>query len=47
MLLPSGALAEGLRTALLGGAPTLGQVLVLLAWAVIAGGIAGRTVRWS
>jgi ABC-2 type transport system permease protein len=47
MLLPSGALAEGLRTALLGGTPTLGQVLVLLAWAVVAGGIASRTVRWS
>lgn len=46
-LLPSGALAEGLRATLLGGTPTVGQVVVLLAWAVVAGGLASRTVRWS
>jgi ABC-2 type transport system permease protein len=46
-LLPSGALAEGLRTALLGGTPSLTQVVVLLVWAVVAGAIATRTVRWS
>jgi ABC-2 type transport system permease protein len=46
-LLPSGALAEGLRGVLLGGTPTLGQVVVLLVWAVVAGGIASRTVRWQ
>ncbi|WP_116707779.1 ABC transporter permease [Actinomycetospora cinnamomea] len=46
-LLPSGALAEGLRAALLGGTPTLGQVLVLLVWTLVAGLVASRTVRWS
>ncbi|GAA4859150.1 ABC transporter permease [Actinomycetospora straminea] len=46
-LLPSGALAEGLRTALVGGTPSTAHVVVLLAWTVVAGGIAVRTVRWS
>lgn len=46
-LLPSGALAEGLRTALAGGDPSPGHAVVLLVWAVVAGGIATRTVRWS
>ncbi|WP_373695124.1 ABC transporter permease [Actinomycetospora aeridis] len=46
-LLPSGALAEGLRTALAGGTPSVGHVVVLLVWTVVAGGIATRTVRWS
>jgi len=46
-LLPSGALAEGLRTALLGGTPALGHIVVLIVWAVVAGGIATRTVRWT
>lgn len=45
-LLPSGALADGLRDVLLGGSPTAGQIVVLLVWAVVAGGIAVRTVRW-
>ena len=45
--LPSGALAEGLRTALLGGTPALGHIVVLIVWAVVAGGIATRTVRWT
>jgi ABC-2 type transport system permease protein len=45
-VLPSGALAEGLRTALAGGqAPGLGPVLVLVAWTVAAGVLAARTVR--
>ena len=45
-LLPSGALAEGLRTTLTtGGAPGVAPVLVLLAWAVAAGALAVRTVR--
>lgn len=45
-LLPSGALAEGLRTVLMtGAAPGLEPVVVLLAWAVLAGGLAVRTVR--
>jgi ABC-2 type transport system permease protein len=45
-VLPSGALAEGLRTALSAGqAPGAGPVLVLLAWAVVAGLAAARLVR--
>jgi ABC-2 type transport system permease protein len=45
-LLPSGALAEGLRTALAAGqAPGWGPVLVLLAWAGAAAVVAVRTVR--
>jgi ABC-2 type transport system permease protein len=44
--LPSGALAEGLRIALAGGAGTVTQpVLVLIGWAVVAGVLAARTVR--
>jgi len=44
--LPSGALAEGLRVALVEGvAPGWGPVLVLLGWAVGAGLFAARTVR--
>lgn len=45
-VLPSGALAEGLRTTLTTGAPpAAGPVLVLLAWAVAAGLAAARLVR--
>jgi ABC-2 type transport system permease protein len=45
-LLPSGALAEGLRTALTtGGAPGAGPVLVLLAWTAAGTAVAVRTVR--
>lgn len=44
--LPSGALAEGLRTALSAGqAPAPSQVLVLLGWTLAAGGLALRTVK--
>ena len=46
-LLPSGALAEGLRAALLGGTPSLSHVVVLIVWAVVAGAVATRTVRWT
>lgn len=45
-LLPSGALAEGLRTALLGGAPSPVHLVVLVAWAAVAGVAAARAVRW-
>ena len=45
-LLPSGALAEGLRAALAGGTPRLTQLVVLVAWAVLAGTLAARSVRW-
>ena len=45
-LLPSGALAEGLRTTLAtGAAPGAGPVVVLLAWTAAAGVLAVRTVR--
>ena len=45
-LLPSGALAEGLRSALAAGQPpTAGQVLVLVGWAVGAGAVAVRAVK--
>ena len=45
-LLPSGALAEGLRAALAGGQPPSAlQVLVLLGWAVAAGAVALRAVK--
>jgi ABC-2 type transport system permease protein len=45
--LPSGALAEGLRFALLGGATPWGALGVLLAWAAGAGLLATRTLRLS
>lgn len=45
-LLPSGALAEGLRSALTGGAPAPAQVVVLAVWAAVAGTVAARCVRW-
>ena len=45
-LLPSGALAEGLRTVLTtGAAPGAGPVLVLVAWTVAGTALAVRTVR--
>ena len=44
-LLPSGALAEGMRTALAGGTPSPLYLVVLLAWALAAGGLATRSVR--
>jgi ABC-2 type transport system permease protein len=45
-LLPSGALADGLRTALTTGAgPGVGRLLVLVAWTVGATAVAVRTVR--
>ena len=46
-LLPSGALAEGLRTVLLGGVPTVSQVVVLVVWTLVAGLAAARTLRWD
>ncbi|MFP5021366.1 ABC transporter permease [Pseudonocardia phyllosphaerae] len=45
--LPSGALAEALRAALGAGQfPPAGSLLVLAGWAVAAGLLAARTVRW-
>ncbi|MBL0885296.1 ABC transporter permease [Myceligenerans indicum] len=45
-LLPSGALGEALRSALLDGALPPGPMLVLAAWTVVAGLAAGRWFRW-
>lgn len=45
--LPSGALAEGLRGALVDGAPGWGALGVLVVWAVGAGALATRTLRLS
>lgn len=44
-LLPSGALAEGLREALANGVLTGEPVAVLAVWGVVAGAIATRTTR--
>ncbi|MEV6826909.1 ABC transporter permease [Amycolatopsis sp. NPDC051102] len=44
-LLPSGALAEGMRSALVDGAFAPGPMAVLAAWAVVAGAVASRTTK--
>ncbi|WP_236791192.1 ABC transporter permease [Amycolatopsis sp. GM8] len=44
-LLPSGALAEGLREALVNGTLAWKPVVVLIGWGLVAGGIATRTTR--
>lgn len=44
-LLPSGALAEGLREALVNGALSTEPVAVLAVWGLVAGAIATRTTR--
>ena len=45
-VLPSGALAEGLRTALVTGQfPGVHPILVLLGWALVSAAVAARTVR--
>ena len=46
-LLPSAALADGLRAAYLDGSLAFGAVGVLLAWGVGATRVASRTFRWS
>ena len=46
-LLPSAALADGLRAAYLDGSLAVGAVGVLLAWGVGATVVASRTFRWS
>lgn len=46
--LPSGALVEGLTSALvLGTAPSAGSVVVLVGWAAVGAAVAARTFRWS
>jgi ABC-2 type transport system permease protein len=44
-LLPSGALAEGMRAALVDGAFAPGPMAVLAVWAVAAGALASRTTK--
>lgn len=46
-LLPSAALADGLRDSLAGGSGPGSAVGVLLAWAAGAGALAARTFRWE
>ncbi len=46
-LLPSGALGEGLRDAFSGGSPGWMPIVVLLAWALVAGVLTARTFRWE
>lgn len=46
-LLPSGALGEGLRTALIDGAFPGKDLLVLLVWAVLGAAVTVRTFRWE
>lgn len=45
--LPSGALGDVLRTALLDGAADASALAVLAAWAAGAAALAGRTFRWE
>lgn len=45
--LPSGALGDGMRTALLGGGIDLPALLVLAVWALVATLLARRFFRWS
>lgn len=46
-LLPSAALGDMLRAALVHGALAWGPMLVLAVWAVVAGVLARRLLRWS
>lgn len=47
VVLPSGALAEGLREVLSGGGLDWWRVAVLVGWAVVAGALTARTFRWE
>jgi ABC-2 type transport system permease protein len=46
-LLPSGALADGLREAFILGHLAVTPLLVLLVWGSVATVLASRTFRWS
>jgi ABC-2 type transport system permease protein len=46
-VLPSGALGEAMRDALLHAHLAVGPSLVLLAWTVVAGVLTARTFRWD
>lgn len=45
--LPSAALGDGLRVALVDGAVPAREALVLVGWSVALGGLAARYLRWS
>jgi ABC-2 type transport system permease protein len=45
--LPSGALGNGMRAALIGGAFPTTDLLVLAAWAVVGAALTARTFRWE
>lgn len=46
-VLPSAALGDGMRAALVDGTFPAVAILVLLAWAALAGTLASRLLRWS
>ncbi len=46
-LLPSGALGDALRTALVDGTWAWGSLAVLALWTVVSAALAARTFRWS
>jgi ABC-2 type transport system permease protein len=47
-VLPAAALADGLRSVFSGTAGfPFGDLLILVVWAVVAGGLAARTFRWE
>jgi ABC-2 type transport system permease protein len=46
-LLPSAALADGLRAAYVSGGFALGAAAVLVGWGLVATAVASRTFRWS
>lgn len=46
-VLPSGALGDGMRAALVGGSWPWGSWLVLAGWGLVAGALTARTFRWS
>lgn len=45
--LPSGALGESMREALIQGTPAWGALLVLVGWAVLGSFLTARTFRWE
>ena len=45
--LPSAALGDGLRAALVEGSFPLAEILILLAWAALTSALASRLLRWS
>jgi ABC-2 type transport system permease protein len=47
LLLPSGALGDGLREAFVGGRLAGIPLLVLVAWGALASALASRSFRWS